>query len=173
MSRRSRHESAPTSVVIPFLLTTLCAAGFATSYVLGLGTEVLGATLGGAFAFLALGLAMWSRLIDAGEPEYVEERDLGPTPKRDYEAFHAALVDQPVPRSGVLWGLLGLSMSSIGAAALFPLRSLFPRDEPGPERAPQHDEVALGGTGRHGDRRAAQAGGPGGRQHRDRLPDGR
>ena len=126
MRRVRSRESAPASVVLSFLLTVVCAVGFATSYVLDLGTEVLGATLGGAFAFVSLGLGLWSRRIGDGEPEYVEERALGPTPSRDYDAFREALVDQPVPRSGVLWGMLGLALTSIGGAALFPLRSLYP-----------------------------------------------
>jgi ubiquinol-cytochrome c reductase iron-sulfur subunit len=130
----SRSDGAPRGVVVSFFLTMLCAAGFATSYVLDLSTEVLGATIGGAFLFLAVGLALWSRRIGAAEPEYVEERAVGPTPPAEYDAFREALTDQPVPRSGVLWGMLGLALASVGGAALFPLRSLFPKSDANPDQ---------------------------------------
>jgi ubiquinol-cytochrome c reductase iron-sulfur subunit len=122
----STPDRAPGSVVVCFLLSAVGAAGFAASYVLGLGNEALGATIGAAFAFLALGLARWSSLIDAAEPDYVEERAVGPTPEPEYDAFRAALTEQPVPRSWVLWGALGTAVAAIGGAALFPLRSLMP-----------------------------------------------
>lgn len=122
----STRERAPRSVVVAFLLSALGAAGFAVSYVLGLGNVALGGSLGGAFAFLALGLARWSSLIDAGEPNYVEERSVGPTPEPEYAAFRRALTEQPVPRSRVLWGALGTAVAAIGGATLFPLRSLLP-----------------------------------------------
>jgi len=112
--------------VVSFLLSAFGAAGFAASYVLGLGNAALGGCLGAAFAFLALGLARWSNLIDAAEPEYVEERDVGPTAQDQYDAFRRALTEQPVPRSRVLWGALATATAAIGGAALFPLRSLLP-----------------------------------------------
>lgn len=117
---------APRSVVLCFLLSALGAAGFAASYVLGLSNEALGGCIGGSFAFLALGLARWSALISAAEPQYVEERSIGPTPQPEYDAFRRALTEQPVPRSWLLWGSLGAAVTAIGGAALFPLRSLLP-----------------------------------------------
>lgn len=122
----SAPARAPRSVVLCFMLSALGAVGFAASYVLGLSNEVLGTCIGAAFAFLALGLARWSSLISAAEPQYVEERAVGPTPQPDYDAFRQALTEQPVPRSWVLWGSLGTAVAAIGGAALFPLRSLLP-----------------------------------------------
>lgn len=127
------EERAPRLVVLAFLGTVAGAVGFALSYSLELGTEAMGATMGGALACLALGLAVWARRIDAAEPEYVEERALGPTPAPDYQAFKQALTEQPVPRSGVLWSMLGLSVLSVGGAALFPLRSLYKRESADPD----------------------------------------
>jgi len=112
--------------VVPFLLSALAAAGFAVSYVLDLGNAALGGCLGGAFVLLALGLARWATLIDAQEPDYVEERAVGPTPTPQYDAFRQALTEQPVPRSRVLWGALGTAVAAIGGATLFPLRSMLP-----------------------------------------------
>lgn len=117
---------APRSVVLFFLLSALAAVGFAVSYVLDLPNAALGACIGGAFALLALGLARWSSLIAAAEPQYVEERAVGPSPPQEYDAFRQALTEQPVPRAWVLWGALGTAVAAIGGAALFPLRSLMP-----------------------------------------------
>lgn len=116
-----------------FGLAILCAAGFATCYTLDVGTPGLGATLGGALFFLAVGLALWSKAIDRAEPEYVEPRAVGPTPEEEYAAFRAALTTQPIPRAGFLWAGFGTALAAIGGAALFPLRSLYPRDSPSPD----------------------------------------
>ena len=131
---RPPSPRAPRSVVACFLLATLCAIGFALSYALDLGTPVMGGTIGAAFAFIALGLALWSRLNDRIEPEYVEERAVGPTPRAQFDHFTEALTTQPVPRSKVLWSMLGLAFGSIGLATLFPLRSLLPETGPNPDK---------------------------------------
>ena len=125
---------APLAVVVLLLLATLAAAAFATSYVLDLGTQALGASLGAAFAFISLALALWSRLIERAEPEYVEERGVGPTPRAEFEHFTEALTTQPVPRSKVLWSMLTVAGGSVGLAVLFPLRSLLATPGPSPDR---------------------------------------
>jgi ubiquinol-cytochrome c reductase iron-sulfur subunit len=108
-----------------FAAGTLAAAAFAVAYVLDWGNEAYGASLGVAFCCLALGLALWSKIIDAQEPDYVEPREVGPSPEPEFGDFVKALTEQPVPRSGFLWGMFGISVAAIGTAALFPLRSLF------------------------------------------------
>jgi quinol---cytochrome c reductase iron-sulfur subunit len=115
--------SAP---VVCFALGTLSAIGFAVAYGLDLSTPYLGVTSGLAFAFISLGLALWASSIDKAEPEYVEEREVGPTPSSEFEAFHRALTTSPIPRARLLWSMLGVSFGAVGLAALFPLRSLFP-----------------------------------------------
>ena len=117
---------APRPVVLCFGLATLCAMGFAAAYVLDLSTPVLGAVLGGSLALIALALALWSHGIDTEEPDYVEERAVGPTSSEQFEHFRRALTESPVPRAGFLWGMFGLSVTTLGAALLFPLRSLLP-----------------------------------------------
>lgn len=136
MSRR--EERAPLAVVVPFAAATLSAIGFAVSYGLDLGNIAFGCTLGGAFGFLAIGLAVWSRRIDQHEPEYVEERAVGPSPPEEYAHFKAALTEQPVPRSKVLWSMLTVAFGSIGVAALFPLRSLYKNEGGDPRLLLQH-----------------------------------
>lgn len=134
----------PWAAVVLFLAAALSAAGFAVCYALNLGTESLGATLGGALASLALGLALWSQAIDSTEPERVEPRDVGPKPEPEYDAFKEALTTSPVPRSGFLWGSLGVALTALGGAALFPLRSLLPPSKPGPRTILNETQMASG-----------------------------
>jgi ubiquinol-cytochrome c reductase iron-sulfur subunit len=126
MSTSVDRPSAPLPVVVCFGLATLCAMGFAAAYVLDLSTPVLGAVLGGALALIALALGLWSHALEVEEPDYVEERAVGPATPDQFEHFQKALTESPVPRSGFLWAMFGMSMSALGAAALFPLRSLLP-----------------------------------------------
>jgi ubiquinol-cytochrome c reductase iron-sulfur subunit len=142
MSPSPKKESAPKSVVVCFAVGAVLSAGFAVAYALDLGTPVLGATIGGGLAFIALGLAIWSQLIDDKEPEYVEERDVGPSPQEEFDTFHEALVSEPVPRSRVLWGMFGLSVGALGAAALFPIRSMFPSEGGNPDDLLTHTAFA-------------------------------
>ncbi|WP_310963387.1 ubiquinol-cytochrome c reductase iron-sulfur subunit [Nocardioides terrisoli] len=130
MTDRDAH--APRSVLICFALSVLGAAAFATSYVMDWGNRAYGASLGWALLFLGIGLGIWAQLIDEDEPDYVEERAVGPTDDTGFERFRTALTEQKVPRSGVLWSMLGVAAGSIGLAALFPLRSLFPTRNLGP-----------------------------------------
>ncbi len=123
----------PWAALLAFLLATGCAVGFAVCYSLHLGTEALGLTLGGACFGLFAGLAIWSKTIDSQEPDYVEERAVGPTPKEQYQGFREALTTQPVRRAGLLWGTLGLAMSALGVAALFPFRSMLPQAAGSPD----------------------------------------
>ncbi len=134
----ARRESAPKSVVLCFLMVIVFSGGFAYSYVADLGTQALGGTIGGAFAFLALGLGIWSSKVDENEPDYVEERALGPTPAPQFDAFQKALTTPQVPRAGVLWGMLVVALGSLGGAALFPIRSLFPKNDGNPDAILTH-----------------------------------
>ena len=140
----SAPERTPWAAVIAFLAAAACGAGFAVCYSLHLGTEALGLTLGGACAALAVGLAVWSKAIDAAEPDYVEERAVGPTPPEEYDGFREALTTQPVRRAGLLWGALGIALGTTGIAALFPLRSMLPRADGSPDRIFEHTGQSKG-----------------------------
>ena len=135
MSKRATEERPPLGVVTCFALAALAGAGFAATYVLGLGNLWYGGTFGAALMFLAIGLGLWSKLIDKASPDYVEERDVGPTPEPQFDQFMGALTSQPVPRSRVLWSMLGVAGGTLGLAALFPLRSLFPQMGIDPQRS--------------------------------------
>ncbi|HEX2177728.1 MAG TPA: Rieske (2Fe-2S) protein [Nocardioidaceae bacterium] len=129
----SRQERAPRAVVAAFALAVLAAVGYALSYAFDLGTQFLGATLGGAFLAVAIGLALWSSRVEEQEPEYVEERELSASPGRQWSAFEEALTTQPVPRVKVLWSMFGLAVAAIGGSLLFPLRSMWTRHDISPD----------------------------------------
>ncbi|MGC5021300.1 ubiquinol-cytochrome c reductase iron-sulfur subunit [Micromonospora sp. DT47] len=125
--RPSASERAASRRIVAALLTsTAGAVGFAVTYSLGGDTRWEGICLAVAFAGLAVGLAVWGRrLVPVGG--YVEEHEgFAPTPAE--QAMTAAVLtapDSPVRRRGLL-AALGLALAALGAAALFPLRSLLP-----------------------------------------------
>lgn len=139
MSRRARVPAAPPGVngriILSFLTSAAGAVGFAVTYGLGGQTQWEGVCLGVAFAGLATGLAIWGRrLVPAGG--YVEEHE-GFTPPPGEQALTAAVLtapDSPIRRRGLL-ATLGLALTALGVAALFPLRSLLPWDRTSPVRA--------------------------------------
>ncbi|GIJ26406.1 ubiquinol-cytochrome c reductase [Micromonospora qiuiae] len=139
MSRRPRVAPAPSGVnrriILSFLVSAAGAIGFAVTYGLGGHTQWEGACLAVAFVGLATGLAIWGRrLVPVGG--YVEEHE-GFVPPPDEQALTAAALsapDSPIRRRGLL-AALGLALTALGVAALFPLRSLLPWDRARPLRA--------------------------------------
>ncbi|MEV0157304.1 Rieske (2Fe-2S) protein [Micromonospora sp. NPDC050686] len=140
MRRRAPVPAAPPGVnrriILSFLTSAAGAIGFAVTYGLGGQTQWEGVCLAVAFAGLATGLAIWGRrLVPAGG--YVEEHE-GFTPPPAEQALTAAVLtapDSPIRRRGLL-AALGLALTALGVAALFPLRSLLPwdRNRPVPAR---------------------------------------
>lgn len=138
MSRRrpsATERTASRGIVAAFLVSAAGAVGFAVTYGLGGNTPWEGVCLAVAFAGLAVGLAVWGRrLVPVGG--YVEEHE-GFAPPPTEQALTAAVLtapDSPVRRRGLL-AALGLALTAIGVAALFPLRSLLPFDRTRPARA--------------------------------------
>ncbi|MEV0001716.1 Rieske (2Fe-2S) protein [Micromonospora sp. NPDC050980] len=122
-------------IVLSFLAGAAGAIGFAVTYGLGGQTRWEGVCLAVAFAGLACGLAIWGRrLVPVGG--YVEEHE-GFAPPPGEQALTAAVLtapDSPIRRRGLL-AALGLALTALGVAALFPLRSLLPWDRARPVRA--------------------------------------
>ncbi|KXK63697.1 hypothetical protein AWW66_01680 [Micromonospora rosaria] len=137
--RRPRVAPAPPGVngriILSFLVSAAGAIGFAVTYGLGGQTQWEGVCLAVAFAGLAIGLAIWGRrLVPVGG--YVEEHEGFPPPPEEQAMVAAVLTapDSPVRRRGLL-AALGLALTALGVAALFPLRSLLPSDRTRPVRA--------------------------------------
>jgi ubiquinol-cytochrome c reductase iron-sulfur subunit len=129
------ERSAARRIALAFLLSAAGAVGFAVTYALGGQTQWEGLCLAVAFAGLAAGLAMWSRrLVPTGG--YVEEHE-GFTPPPSEQALAAAALtegDSPLRRRGLV-ATLGFALTALGAAALFPLRSLLAFDLGRPDEA--------------------------------------
>ncbi|WP_319459313.1 Rieske (2Fe-2S) protein [Micromonospora sp. RTP1Z1] len=129
------ERAASRRIVAAFGVSAAGAVGFAVTYGLGGNTAWEGVCLAVAFAGLAVGLAVWARrLVPVGG--YVEEHE-GFTPPPREQALTAAVLtapESPVRRRGLL-AALGLALTALGAAALFPLRSLLPFDRARPLRA--------------------------------------
>ncbi|HEX7746154.1 MAG TPA: Rieske 2Fe-2S domain-containing protein [Micromonosporaceae bacterium] len=138
------ERSAARRIVLAFLLSAAGAVGFAVTYALGGQTQWEGGCLAVAFAGLALGLATWSRrLVPTGG--YVEEHDGFTPPPREQALASAALTegDSPLRRRGLL-AALGLALTALGAATLFPLRSLLSLDLSSPGEALRNTPWAPG-----------------------------
>lgn len=118
-------ERAPRNIVVAFGLAALAAMAFAAVYVLGDNTQLLGLCVAVSLGALAYGLSAWSSLLEHTEGSYVEPRVPMPSEPSQQSAAIAALTSQPVPRAKVLWGLLALTVGTIGTALMFPIRSLY------------------------------------------------
>lgn len=129
------ERAASRRIAGAFLVSAAGAVGFAVTYGLNGGPQWEGVCLAVAFAGLAVGLAVWSRrLVPTGG--YVEEHEgFVPPPSEQAmtaEVFHAP--ESPTRRWGLL-AALGVALTALGVAALFPLRSLLPWDRQRPSRA--------------------------------------
>ncbi|MFJ8579859.1 ubiquinol-cytochrome c reductase iron-sulfur subunit [Micromonospora sp. NPDC093277] len=129
------ERAAGRRIVTAFLASAAAAVGFAVAYGLNAGPRWEGVCLAVAFAGLAVGLAQWGRhLVPVGG--YVEEHE-GFTSPPDEQAMTAAELtapDSPIRRRGLL-AALGLAVTALGVAALFPLRSLLPWNRRQPNEA--------------------------------------
>lgn len=129
------ERAAARRIVLAFLLSAAGAVGFAVTYALGGQTQWEGVCLAVAFAGLALGLATWSRrLVPTGG--YVEEHEGFAPPAREQALAAADLTegDSPLRRRGLL-AALGLALTALAGALLFPLRSLLAVDRTRPAEA--------------------------------------
>jgi Rieske Fe-S protein len=129
------ERSAARRIVLAFLVSAAGGVGFAVTYALGGQTQWEGVCLAVGFAGLAAGLATWSRrLVPTGG--FVEPHEgFGPPPQEQALAAAALTEDDgPLRRRGLL-AALGLALAALGAAALFPLRSLLALDVSRPAEA--------------------------------------
>ncbi|MEV0325886.1 Rieske 2Fe-2S domain-containing protein [Micromonospora echinospora] len=139
MSRRPPVAPTPPGVnrriILSFLTSAAGAVGFTVVYGLGGQTQWEGVCLAVAFAGLATGLAIWGRRL-APTGGYVEEHEGFTPPPVEQTLTAAALTapDSPIRRRGLV-ATLGLALTALGVAALFPLRSLLPWDRTRPVQA--------------------------------------
>ncbi len=142
--RKRMVRRAERRIAVSFVVSALGAIGFAVVYALGGQTQLEGLALAVAFGALAVGLATWgAHLVPAGG--HVEEHHGFGSDRHRQEK----LADEVTRRSGYrrrsLLGLLGVALGSIGAAALFPLRSLLQPHGGDPVEALRTTPWSLGG----------------------------
>jgi ubiquinol-cytochrome c reductase iron-sulfur subunit len=116
-------------ISVCFIIGALLIAGFGACYWINAQPWKLGATMGGGFFFLGVGLVAWGKYLMPRGP-FVEDRHTLANSDADREAFAAVIVERGggvVKRRKMLGGLLGGGLGIFGVVALFPLlRSLGP-----------------------------------------------
>lgn len=130
MSRTKEDADRPQiAIVASFGLAIVGAALFAAAYALAWSTQVLGAALVIAFGGLTVGLMVWAlRLTEEGG--YVEEHEGFASPQAETAAVTDELTSIAHPHRRGLLAMLVLAAGAVGAALLFPFRSLLqPRGE--------------------------------------------
>jgi ubiquinol-cytochrome c reductase iron-sulfur subunit len=127
-----RQRQAGIRIRVAFVLATLAGAAFAVCYALDAGEQTLGVTIALAFGSIAYGLGAWARLL-LPTGGYVQSREPSLRSPREESLLIQEATEEPSPvnRRSML-GLLGLAVTTIGAALAFPLRSLYPPGQPAP-----------------------------------------
>jgi ubiquinol-cytochrome c reductase iron-sulfur subunit len=110
-----------------FLVSAAAGVGLAVLYWRGGQPQLEGVLLATAFAGLAIGFVVWAnRLLPQGP--VAEERETLETSSEEQEAFEEDLERGGImTRRKVILRALGLAATSLGVAALFPIRSFGPR----------------------------------------------
>ena len=112
-----------------FILGAVLIAAFGACFWIDAQPWKLGATLGGGFFFLGVGMVAWGKYLMPRGP-FVEERHTLAGSSNDREAFAAAIVERGgavMKRRKVLGVTLGGGLGVLGVVTLFPLiRSLGP-----------------------------------------------
>ena len=125
---RLRPPRPERRIAAAFGLTVAAAVGFAAVYWTGGQTQLEGVLLALAFAGLAYGLGAWSaRLMPQGP--FVEEHEPFGSSRGERAAFAAEFEEdlEAISRRRLLGRALALAVGALGAALLFPVRSLGPR----------------------------------------------
>jgi ubiquinol-cytochrome c reductase iron-sulfur subunit len=116
-------------ISVCLVLGAICFAGFGACYWIDAQPWKLGATMGGGFFFVGVGLVAWGKYLMPRGP-FVEDRHTLANSNEDREAFAAVIVERGggvLQRRKMLGGLLGGGLGVFGVVALFPLlRSLGP-----------------------------------------------
>ena len=141
-------------IAAAFGLTAIAAAGFAVVYALGGQTQLEGVLLAIAFAGLAYGLGAWAMQLMPSGP-FVEEHEPFGSPGGERAAFAAEFQQdvEAISRRRLLGRALTLAVGALGAALLFPVRSLGPR----PGRALDHTAWRAGALAVTADGRPVRA----------------
>lgn len=123
-----------------FALAALAAIGLAVVYWEGGQTQLEGALLAVATGAIGIGIVVWAKRFMPDE-EVVEEREPLRSSEDDVDAFRRDFEhgEQTVAGRRLLVGTLGGALAAMGAALVFPIRSLGPRPGRGLKRTAYAD----------------------------------
>jgi len=125
-----------------FVVCAVAAFGLAVVYLNGGQPQLEGILLAVAFSGLAYGFVVWAnRLLSEGEVS--EARHDLPTSAGDRAEFEDDLERGGMVQRRTILRALGLAGAGLGAAALFPIRSLGPQPGNALERTPWKDGLRL------------------------------
>jgi quinol---cytochrome c reductase iron-sulfur subunit len=125
---RGTESQAARVVAAAFALSAAGSVGLAFLYLRGGQPQLEGTLIGFAMGGLALGFIVWAhRLMPPGP--FVEEREPMPSASTEREAFERDLVrgERAIRRRTFLSRMLFLAVGALGAALVFPIRSLGPK----------------------------------------------
>jgi ubiquinol-cytochrome c reductase iron-sulfur subunit len=125
-------------VAVALLVTAVAALGFAALYVVHPDTQLLGLTLGVAFAALALALGTAGKRLVPREKAVDEREHFGARDERDDVEQLVEEAGEGVSRRGLLIGAAGTAGAGLGVALVFPFASLGPDVDDRIRQTPWH-----------------------------------
>lgn len=149
-ARRSREERRRLAIVgerwtsLAFLLSILGALGLAVVYWRGGQPQLEGLFLALALGGIGIGLVVWARYFMPHRPVTEERHPLGSTDSEiaDFRDEFAR-GEEILARRGLLVKMAGAAVLALGAALVFPIRSLGPRPGKGFKVTPYRNGLRL------------------------------
>jgi ubiquinol-cytochrome c reductase iron-sulfur subunit len=126
MNERRKARAGRSGLVnFCFALSALASVGLMVVYIRGGQPQAEGALLLVALGGIAFGLIVWAHRFLPHGP-HVQAREPLPSSASERQAFATSFDrgGKPIGRRSFLVKMLGLSLAALGAAALFPIRSL-------------------------------------------------
>ncbi len=121
-------RGSETGAIVAFFVAALAALGLTVTYAFGGQTQIEGALLGVTFAGIGIGIVLWAH---GSMPHdvVVEERPPLASSEDEIAAFTADFEAgaRPAGRRRLLVGMAMSAFGALGAALVFPIRSLGPR----------------------------------------------
>ncbi len=144
MTDERRATTGVSRIAASFGLSGAASAGLAIVYALGGQPQLEGALLGVALGGIGVGLVLWAKKLMPQGP-FEEPREVVPSEVEERpEAEEAAEAGaEAVERRGFLAWMLAVAVGALGAAAVFPIRSLGTRPGDALFHTPWRDGLRL------------------------------